>query len=205
MEILVTILPAFLIFLFSIYKIVKDDYVFIRRNISLEQVFDIAIIVFAIGLVLMKFSLLGAVLAGIMILYLIAKYKKIPLGRIFDFFTFAFSIALPIGFLSHAFFVKGMDLTVDIINAVLFLIFAFFSGKVVYPMIMSREVKEGSLHIIFLVFFTFVSFVDTLFLQQKGNLVLLSIPNILLVIFFIISFFLFFKQANSGFTNKKRI
>lgn len=205
MEILTTILPAALIFLFSIYKIVKDDYVFIRRNISLEQVFDIAIIVFLIGLVLMKFSLLGAVLAGIIVLYLIAKYKKIPLGRIFDFFTFAFSIALPIGFLSHAVFIKGADMLVDIINAVLFLIFAFFSGKVVYPMIMSREVKEGSLHIIFLVFFTFVSFIDILFLQQKNKLILLSIPNILLVIFFIISFFLFFKQASSGFTNKKRV
>ncbi|MBI5123388.1 hypothetical protein HZA75_06040 [Candidatus Roizmanbacteria bacterium] len=205
MEILITILPAFLIFLFSIYKIVKDDYVFIRRNISLEQIFDISIIVFLVGLALVDFSLLGAVIAGIMVLYLITKYKKIPLGRIFDFFTFAFVIALPIGFLSHAFFIKGADVLVDVANAVLFLIFAFFSGKAVYPMIMSREVKEGSLHIIFLVFFAFVSFVDTVFLQQKGKLVLLNAQNILLALFFIFSFFLFFKQANSGFTNKKRV
>ena len=39
------LIPAFCFFLYYIYKLVKDDYVFIRKNISLEQVFDITFIV----------------------------------------------------------------------------------------------------------------------------------------------------------------
>lgn len=55
MHILILI-PAFLIFLYVIYKIVKDDYIFIRRNISLEQVFDIVFIIALICLIFSRFS-----------------------------------------------------------------------------------------------------------------------------------------------------
>ncbi|HEX8932403.1 MAG TPA: hypothetical protein VF810_04565, partial [Patescibacteria group bacterium] len=59
MQILLTI-PAFFVFLFCLYKLIKDDYVFIRRNISLEQVFDIAIIIFLFSLAFSSFSLISA-------------------------------------------------------------------------------------------------------------------------------------------------
>jgi len=204
MHILVLI-PSFLIFLYCLYKIIKDDYVFIRRNISLEQIFDIALIIIVVSLIFLKLSLFSAVLGGILFLYLIAKYKKIPLGRLFDFFTLAFAVALPVGYLSSAFLLRDFTLFVYLINAFLYTVFAVFSGKFVYPRLMSRELKEGSLHILFLIFFSFVSFLDLIISYQKNKFSLLTIENGLLILFFLFSLFLFFRQAKNGFTNRKRL
>lgn len=203
MHILVLI-PAFFVFLYCLYKIIKDDYVFIRRNISLELVFDIAIIITLVSMVFLKLSLFSAILVGILFLFIIAKYKKIPHGRIFDFFTLAFAISLPIGYLSSVFIAKDFLLFIYLTNAFLYIIFAFFAGKFIYPRVMSRELKEGSLYIIFLIFFCFVSFLDVIIEYQKQKFPLINWENILLIIFFLLSLFLFFKQARSGFTNRKR-
>src|SRR6185369_9455753 len=107
-----------------------------------------------------KLSLFLAILGGMGFLYLIAKYKKIPLGRLFDFFTLAFVVALPVGYAFSAFLLRDYLLFLSLTNAFLYSVFALFSGKFIYPRLMSRELKEGSLHILFLIFFCFVSFLD---------------------------------------------
>ena len=203
MNILILI-PALLIFLYIIYKIVKDDYVFIRRNISLEQTFDIALIVVLICLIFSRFSFVECFISGIVVLYLIGRYKKIPLGRLYDFFTLAFITALPIGYIGYAILFKNY-LILYSVNAFLYFVFAFFAWRFVYPQLMSRELKEGSLNIIFLIFFCFVSFVNGIILYQSGKFVLITSGNILLILLFIFSLGLFFKQAKIGFTNKKRV
>src|SRR5262245_59018409 len=102
MELLV-IIPALLIFLYSLYKLSGDDHVLIRKNISLEQMFDVAFGTLWISLLVSRIyfflvdqklinnffvaffttkgglSLAGAVVGGICALYGIGKYKKIPL------------------------------------------------------------------------------------------------------------------------------
>jgi len=185
--------------------VIKDDYVFIRRNISLEQVFDVALVIVFVSLVFLKLSLFLAILGGMGFLYLIAKYKKIPLGRLFDFFTLAFVVALPVGYAFSAFLLRDYLLFLSLTNAFLYSVFALFSGKFIYPRLMSRELKEGSLHILFLIFFCFVSFLDLIIIYQKNKFPLVTLENILLIIFFFFSLFLFFKQARSGFTNRKRL
>src|SRR5216683_2730865 len=49
MQILIFI-PALLVFLYTLYRLVKDDYVFIRKGISLEQSFDVAFITLWVSL-----------------------------------------------------------------------------------------------------------------------------------------------------------
>src|SRR6266851_2837112 len=105
MQILLFI-PALLLFLYALYRLVKDDYIFIRKGISLEQSFDIAFITLWVGLFVSRFlyllfhlhvgenffidffsfkngglSLTGAIIGGILAVYLISKYKRLPLGR----------------------------------------------------------------------------------------------------------------------------
>src|ERR1035437_4214204 len=100
------LIPSFLVFLYCLYKMVKDDYLFIRRNISLEQVFDIGFSITFISLLFSRLfyyiyqpvtgdiflvsyfsfqkgglSLFGAVIGGVIGLFFIGKYKKVPLGR----------------------------------------------------------------------------------------------------------------------------
>src|SRR5260221_12872221 len=106
MQILIFI-PALLVFLYSLYRFVRDDYIFIRKGISLEQSFDIAFIILWIGLFASRFlyllfhfysgenilydffslkggefSLTGGVIGGTIAIYLIGKYRKVPLGRL---------------------------------------------------------------------------------------------------------------------------
>lgn len=226
---IIVLIPAFLIFLYFIYKLVKDDYVFIRKNISLEQIFDITFIVTWVSLFFARvfyfifhplqghnlflvffspqvpgFSLVGLVLGGILAMYIIGRYRKIPLGRLFDFFTLAFVVALPVGFLGTSVLMKNFTLAASLVNTIVYMIFAIFCVKYVNPKLESRELKEGNLQILFLLFFSVVSFINVTMLSQVGKVVLLSVESVILIILFLISFILFVRQAKLGFMNKKR-
>lgn len=226
---IVVLIPAFILFLYYIYKLVKDDYVFIRKNISLEQIFDITFIVTTISLFFARLfyfifnphvvpnfffsffstnisglSLFGGLVGGAGALFLIGKYKKIPLGRLFDFFTLAIVVALPLGFLGSAILTKDFMLLAYLGNAIVYFIFAIFCVKYVHPKLTSRELKEGNLQVVFFVFLAVVLLINGILLREEGKIVLITIENIVLVIFLLFSVFLFIRQARSGFINKKR-
>jgi prolipoprotein diacylglyceryltransferase len=183
MEILVLI-PALLIFLYTLYKLSGDDHVLIRKNISLEQMFDATFITLWFCLVLSRIyffifdqkskgnvfieffttrgglSLTGAVVSGIIVLYLVAKYKKIPLGRLFDFFTLSFLFALPAGFagimLLHL--KQPVVLIAYGVSAVIYLVSAILFRRFLFPKLLNRSIKEGTISVYFLFLFTLVSF-----------------------------------------------
>jgi prolipoprotein diacylglyceryltransferase len=226
---IIVLIPAFILFLYYIYKLVKDDYVFIRKNISLEQIFDITFIVTWIGLFFARLfyfifnpqlaqniffnffsanisglSLFGGLVGGAGALYLIGKYKKIPLGRLFDFFTLALVVALPLGFLGAASLTKDFALLAYLGNAVVYFIFALFCVKYVHPKLTSRELKEGNLQVVFLVFLAVVLLINGILLREEGKIVLITIENSILLIFLLFSLVLFIRQAKDGFVNKKR-
>lgn len=226
---IVVLIPAFILFLYYIYKLVKDDYVFIRKNISLEQIFDITFIVSWISLffarvfyfifnpqvshnIIFNFfstnipglSLFGGFIGGAGALFLIGKYKKIPLGRLFDFFTLALVVSLPLGFLGAAALAKDFTLIAYLGNAVVYFIFAVFCVKYVHPKLASRELKEGNLQVVFLVFLAVVLLVNGILLREEGKIVLITIENIILLLFLLFSLVLFIRQARGGFINKKR-
>ena len=228
MHILVLV-PAFILFLYFIYKLVRDDYVFIRKNISMEQMFDIAFVVtwaslffsrlfyfifndfFKHNIFLQFFSpqveglsLFGALVGGLGTLYLFAKYKRIPFGRLFDVFTLALVVALPLGFIGSALLEHNFHFIASLGNALVYLIFAIFCVKYVHPKLNSRELKEGNVQIIFLLFFSIVLFINATMLRQEGKITLISVESIVLFLFFVFSFILFLRQARSGFLNKKR-
>src|ERR1700690_1261632 len=108
-------IPALLVFLYSLYRLVKDDYIFIRKGVSLEQSFDIAFITLWVSLFMSRFlyflfhwstkqniffdfftlkrggfSLTGAVIGGTLAVYIIGRQKRLPLGRLSDFLSLAF-------------------------------------------------------------------------------------------------------------------
>lgn len=226
---LVVLIPAFLLFLYVIYKLVRDDYVFIRKNVSLEQMFDIAFISTAVGLVFSRlfyflfhfhqgdnifslfffansggFSFVGACFGTALALYLLGRYKKVPMERYFDFFTLAFVVALPVGFIASAFFATKTTLLFILGNALVYTIFAIFCLKYVYPKLSSRELKEGNVYVVFLVFFAIVLLLNEILLREDGNIVFLSVKSVVLGIFFLFSLVLFIRQGRDGFVNRKR-
>lgn len=226
---IIVLIPAFILFLYYIYKLVKDDYVFIRKNISLEQVFDVTFIVTWIGLFFARLfyflfnpqltpgiffnffstsipglSLFGGLVGGAVALLAIGKFKKMPLGRLFDFFTLALVVALPLGFLGAASLARDFTLLAYLGNAVVYFIFAVFCVKYVYPKLTSRELKEGNLQVVFLVFLAVVLLMNGVLLREEGKITLVTVENIVLLAFLLFSLILFIRQASSGFVNKKR-
>jgi prolipoprotein diacylglyceryltransferase len=228
MEFLVLI-PSVLIFLYSLWRLVKDDYVFIRKGISLEQSFDIAFISLWISLFFSRlfdmafhyqmdkniflqffslnnggFSLIGAIVGGVIALFILGKYKKIPLGRVSDFFTLSLLFALPLGYLGSALFSERSQVLYTILNAVLFFLLLIFFMQFLKPKLMSRNLKEGTLSIIFLICFSLVTLLTNLLssLRDLQNYFTnpVTITTIALLIFSII---LYFKEAQP-FTNHRR-
>jgi prolipoprotein diacylglyceryltransferase len=212
-------IPALLLFLYSLYRLVKDDYVFIRKGISLEQSFDIAFITLWISLFTARlfyllfysssleaifynffnlkvgsFSLTGAVIGGTIAIYLIGKYKKIPLGRLCDFLSLSFLYTLPLVFLANSFFVSKDTLLSMFLNAVIYFVLLLFFVQFLYPKILNRTLKEGTLALLFLLLFSIISLTTALLLSLKYIQNFISPENIVLVLLFIFSLILLIKQ-----------
>lgn len=226
---LVVLIPAALVFLYSLYRLVKDDYVFIRKGISLEQSFDIAFITLWISLFFSRlfdmffhfqrdknilaqffslpdggFSVIGAIIGGVIALLLLGKYKRIPLGRIADFFTLSFLFALPVGFLGSALVVQRSELLFTLLNAVLFFLLLIFFIQFLKPRLMSRALKEGTISILFLFFFSFITlFSSVLTSLDNVQQYLLDPSTISTAVLLIFSILLYIKEERP-FTHTRR-
>lgn len=223
-----TIIPAFFIFLYCLYKFIKDDYVFIRKNISLEQLFDMIFGVIWISIFFSRFisfilnplpssnyfltffslqhgglSLTGAVLGGLLALYAIGKYKKIPLGRLFDFFTLSFLIALPWGYLGFSLFLQKQELFLFLLNAGIYFVLMFVFLKVLYPRFMNRTMKEGNLSIMFLIFFSVISLGTSVLNQVNNQETIVNLHHILLLSLFVSSLLFLLKQEAGTMRGRK--
>lgn len=220
--------PLLFVFLYCLYKLIKDDYVFIRRNISLEQAFDITFWVFCSSLIVSRFfylslhpekgtnmflsffsaysgsfSLTGAILGGLLALYLLGKYKKVPLGRMFDFFTLAFSVVLPIGFILTSFFVKKSELLLHLVTAVVYVVITVIFWKYIYPKLINRTIKDGALTNLFLMFFSVVSLLIAMLSSFSDMKLFFSIQNAFLAGIFILGTTLFIKQERGS--NRRKV
>lgn len=218
MELLVLI-PALLVFLYSLYRLTKDDYVFIRKGISLEQSFDIAFISLWISLFFSRllhvlfnqkegtnffiqflsindggFSLSGAIIGGLIALFFIGKYKRVPLGRLSDFLSLSFLYAIPVGFLASALVVNRSELLSVLMNVVLYFLLMIFFVQFLYPRLMSRTLKEGTLAILFLMSFSLISLLTALLTSFRDLHTYINIYNIITFCLFLFSIVLFIKE-----------
>ena len=126
---LALILISFLVYLFVLYKLSREDYVFIRKNITPEQIFNYAFlsglsgfifshVIFVLSntklqginlldlVLFLKFpglSLTGGIVGGLIFMILLSTNRKIPLGRLLDIFSLSILCTLPIGIILHAF------------------------------------------------------------------------------------------------------
>lgn len=125
-----TSLIATIIFLFTLFVTSKEDFVFLRKNISLKIIFDIAIIVGIVALLFSRvvyaishpslsylnplvffiipyfpgLSAVGLVLGGLTALYIITVRQKLPVGKLYDVFSLSFLLASAFFFLTDGFF-----------------------------------------------------------------------------------------------------
>ena len=214
------ILLCFFIFLFSIYLLTRDDFVLIRKDITVESAFNIAFItlVFSVlssrilyiilnpssdflnPLVFLLFpyfpglSLLGGVVGAVLFLLFLCKHKKFPTGRLIDFFSISFLSALPIGTIGY-FLLRQQNLfTIAPISLVLVSIVLFFVFiKILLPHLLSGRLKDGTSGLIFLICFASISLVGN-FIGRVGNLLNLGLEELILTILLYTSLVFLFRQ-----------
>lgn len=187
---ILALLISLFVFLYCAYSLAKDDFIFLRRDVSMERLFNIIFlgslaclfgsrlfygVFYAKGILSNLFvfllfpyfpglSLLGGVLgAGAFILFLTRKKDPLPLGRMSDFFSIAFLITLPIGFLGYFMFAEsGFPVQrAGSLIAAYFALFVIFL-KFLLPRLLGGKLKEGSIALLFLIVFSLISLINNL-------------------------------------------
>lgn len=175
----IVLIICFVLFLFRLYHVANDDYVLAKKNTTLDEVFNSAFVTGFVSLLFARFfyvvfnfdplflnplaflifpyfpglSLLGGVVGGILALYLYGRAKKFPIGRVFDFFTVSFTFVMPFGLIGY--FLLSGDFSVGgLVKLILFTIIAVFANLYLQPKASTLEIRDGSISILFLIFFS---------------------------------------------------
>ncbi len=210
---ILVLLICLLIFLFSLYFLSHDDLIFLRKDISIEKIFNIAFMDFLVGLFFSRLfygvfykssillhpfifilfpyfpglSLTGGILGAAIFLYIYSKKKTIPISRIFDFLSISFLSALPIGILGY-FFLSGPKLSLQFILLFILSIVIFFAFiKYFRNRLLKGKIKDGTTGFIFILVFSLLFFLFNVSNQFKGLGFLNQPENYLLLIMSVIS------------------
>lgn len=170
--------------LFCLYVLANDDVVFIRKNMTLERVFDTALFLAIcmllgarIGYVVLHWkpgylnplvfflfpyfpglSLAGAVATGVLCMGLFWRSSKLPLGRFFDYFSYAMLTGITVGYLCDFFFFgiwqRGLPFYLSLFSVVVFGALWYFFTKILLPLHRRGELKEGAIGWLFVLSFS---------------------------------------------------
>lgn len=214
MEFLIIILLiGLVVFLFTLHVLAKEDLIFVRKNVTLEVLFNLAFFTAFIGLLAARvvfiilhpnidyinplvfllfpyfpgLSLIGGIVGGVLFLFYYAKKKKLPAGRIFDFFGMSLLSALPVGFLGFNLLLGMTDLFSGILMPIIFIAMLFFFVKVLLPLNVRGEIKDSSLGFLFLLVFSFTSLLSRIVRSDNYQALFINIDTILLLILFLFS------------------
>lgn len=215
------LLICLFIFLYCVYVLGNDDFIFLRKDVTMEGLFNIIFLGSLIGLFTSRLfygffytktiflnplvfalfpyypglSLSGAVV-GIGAYLVWIKTRKgnlLPLARISDFFSIAFLISLPVGFVG--FFISSEEVKIAELGAqavtyfVLFIIFL----KFFLPRLLSGKWKEGAITYLFLICFSIVSLISKVFSKISILEYFKNPENAILILIFIVSLGMFLR------------
>ena len=214
MQLLIIILAiSLIVFLFCLHVLAKEDLIFVRKNITMEILFNIAFYTIGVGLlcsrlvyVIEHFSLgflnplvfflfpyfpglsLAGGVGGALVFTLMYKAKKYPTGRIFDFFSMAFLAALPVGFFGQGLLMGMQDRFSGIFMPIIFLITLVFFVKILFPLNTRGEIEDGSLGFLFVVVFSLTTLISLIVRAKNIVELFIQLDVILLIILLIFSF-----------------
>lgn len=216
---IIVLVICLFISLFCIYILSRDDHIFLRKDVAMDKLFNLAFLDFVIGLLFARaffvlfhsskmfinplvfflfpyfpgLSLAGGVLGGLGFLIFYASAKGFPLGRIFDFFSISFLASLPLGYLGFFILTGGKNIF-SIILAIAYLCLLLIFIKYFYQLLLKGTLKDGSLGLIFFLLFSLGS-VSSKIIEGFSKVSFIREPeNYLFLVLFIVCIFLFIKQ-----------
>ncbi len=208
---------CFLIFFYFLYILGKDDYYLMRKNFLIEHLFDFTFVGIFTGFILGRiisivvhasirgavFSLTDMVLGCLLAFYLIGKYQKLALARLFDFLSLAFLACLPVWYLLNIFFVKKNEVIIYIAVGLCYLVVFIIFWRVLLPQIIGNKHREGSLTSLFLIMFSFLTLLASFTHKFFSPFFLLEIEDILLTVVFLVSFVYLFRAEKKWLFGRK--
>lgn len=211
---IIILLVCLFIFLYCIHVLGNDDFIFLRKDVTMEKLFNIIFIgslisffaarlfygfstkgIFSNLLVFLLIpyfpglSLLGGVVGAGAFFLLLKRYWKdpLPMGRIYDFFSIASLISLPIGFLGYLMLSAGASIVeLGAQAAMYFILFIIFLGFFL-PRLLTGKFKEGTITFLFLICFSIVSLVSNAFAKITILEYFKNFENIILILILLLS------------------
>lgn len=215
---ILVLLISFFIFIFFLYFVSHDDFVLLRRDISSDNVFNIAFLLSGVALLSARLfyvifhpsanffnplyfllfpyfpglSLLGGVIGGGIFLYAILKVKKMPVGRLMDLFTISILSSIPFGLVGYYILAGYNFLSFNVIFTTSFYIVLFLVfAFFLFPRYSKGRVEEGNMSILFLVTFSAISLLDSIIARKIS----ISPENVILMMLFVSSAALYVKKT----------
>lgn len=220
---ILVLLICLFVFLYCSYLLAHDDFIFLRRDVTMEKIFNIIFLGSLCSLFFARFfysfhaksilanpfvfflfpyfpglSLLGGVFgAGIFFGFLARRKNPLPLGRMSDFFSIAFLVTLPIGILGYFMFSEDSFSAIkagSLVVAYLILFVIFL--RFLLPQLLNGKFKEGTITFLFLISFSIVNLISNTFLKINFLDFFKNPENIILILILVASIGLIVKQED---------
>lgn len=198
------------IFFFGLHVLAKDDLLLVRKNITIESLFNLAFIILFVGLFSARLvfvisnpdpvflnplvfflfpyfpglSLVGGIIGSMIFLFFYSQGRKLPLGKLYDFFSMSFAASLPFGYLGTQLLIGIEDYFLGVFLPILYLLILIFFVRFLLPLNVRGEIKDGTLGFLFILVFSFSSIMINIVRAENINFMWLNIENILFLILF---------------------
>lgn len=213
---------TFLVFLFSFYLLAKEDFVFVRKNITLEQLFDTIFLGLPIVLLFARIFYIalhpkwiylnplvflalpyfpglflgGAVIGAVIFLYFFTRKKKIPLLRFTDEIALAFLAGASFYFLWIGIQEVVQRQVVGIVSGVMVILY-FVSYLLTKRVFASEKWKDGVVAAFVMLLYSLFSVLYVTILVILRHKFVVTPEEIFYVGLLLISFVLFFMRRIS--------
>ncbi len=220
----VVLIICLVVFLFTLYTFSHDDFILLRRDVSMDQVFNLALIASALSLlssrvfyVLMHpkpvflnplgfiifpyfpgLSFIGGIVGGLILFIILLRRRGFPTGRIFDFFSISFLSALPIGFIGYMLLSRNFDPLI-ISEFFIYLLLLLIYWFILIPRFIKNSRQDGLLGLIFLLSVSFIATAHNLLARTK----ILNVENIASLLIFVGALMIIVRLILKGRVGKK--
>lgn len=211
---------SFVLFLFCLHIFGKDDFILLRKNISLETLFNLAFIAAGIGLFSARvvyvaehpsstylnplvffifpyfpgLSLVGGICGSLVYLYLYCKQQKYPVGRVLDIFSMAFLSIIPIGVIGQLFISQKNDIVSLLGEICMYVAVSIFFLKLLHPRLVNGEIRDGKITHYFLATYSLVALSIAILKHLKAPFELIRVETVLLILLAVGALFVIFYE-----------
>jgi len=217
------LLISLFLFLYCVFVLAKDDFLLLRKNVTLEQLFNVSFLSFFGGLFLSRLvfvlehakaaylnplvfflfsyfpglSITGGIFGATLVLWVYTGRKKIPFGRILDIFSVSFFFSWSAGLFLN--FIISLALTHHIGFPLLFSSIAFFCLFLLFIWLFATgKLKDGNIGFIGFAMFAIVQFASSMLARGPKNYVSFTIEDVLLIFLFLGFIGMYIQQETLG-------